>query len=96
MKWWKKGAYTITEEGDSLTFSLSDMFTFKLKKVKKSPQEELKLNIAWMWKENQEMLGSLKLFWFFFFNYWNERYWFELEDSDLKADLVENLDKLYF
>ena len=49
-----------------------------------------------MRKENQEMLGTLKLFWFYFFNYWLERYRFELEDSDLKADLVESSDNLYY
>ena len=41
------------------------------------------------------MLGSLKLFRFFFFNNWLERFRYEIEDSELKMELVENLDNLY-
>jgi len=41
------------------------------------------------------MLGSLKLFRHYFFNKWSERIRFEIEDTDLKGELIESTDNLY-
>lgn len=95
LKWNKKNKYKIGEEDGDLEISFAGIFSFTLKKVQKTHQEELKQNICRMRKENMEMLGSLKLFWHYFFTHWNERNRFDLEDCELKQELIDSTDNLY-
>jgi len=95
-KWLHQKKYSCEERAKELTLSVNGCFVFQLKRSSKSDSELIREELQAIKREKQLIMRDLKLFNYYFYSFWKEKFREHLLERDYLCEtIVDSPQNLY-